>query len=108
MNREQLIAAMRDTAAAAPTAVKVKGWGTVHIRALTVAEVETQADDTSDEKDKNRIARAAARVLCDEKGVRLFDPDDKTDVAMIASQPWAMLRKVLTASGSDLGDDSPN
>lgn len=108
MNREQLIAAMRETAAAAPVAVKVKGWGTLHIRALTVAEAEQQAADTTDKKDKNGIARAAARVLCDEKGVRLFDPENDEDVKLIASQPWAMLHKVLSASGADLGGDSGN
>lgn len=108
MDRDALIAAMRETAAAPPTAVKVKGWGTLHIRPVTVAEVQEQDEDTADKKDKNRLARAAARVICDEKGKRLFDPENEDDVALIASQPWPMLRKALNASGSEFGDDPGN
>lgn len=108
MTREELIAAMQQTAGEKPTAVKVKGWGTLYIRSLTVAEVEQQADDTADKKDKDRIARAAARVICDESGKRLLDPDNEKDVALLSSQPWTMLRKVLSASGTDTGDDSGN
>lgn len=107
MNRDELIAAMQATAAEKPTAVKVKPWGTVHIRSLTVSEVEEQADDTADKKDKNRIARAAARVLCDESGRRLFDPSNEDDVKLIASQPWTLLRKILAESGSEFGGDEP-
>lgn len=105
MNREELIAAMRETAAAPPTSVKVKGWGLVHIRPLTVAEVEDQAEDTADKQDKHRIARAACRVICDASGKRLFDHDNEEDVALVAQQPWPMLRKVLEASGSQFGSD---
>lgn len=108
MDRETLLAAMRETARAKPTPVKVAEWGTVYIRNLTVAEVEEQADDTSDKKDKNRIARAAARVIADEKGKRIFDPNNADDISLIASQPWSLLRKVLQASGSELGDPSGN
>lgn len=108
MNREDLIAAMQATASAAPAAVDVKGWGTVHIRALMVSEVEEQAEDTEDKKDKHKIARAAARVLCDESGKRLFDPDNEADVALIAKQPWPLLRKVLNKSGSQFGDEPGN
>lgn len=108
MDRDALIAAMEATAAIAPTPVKVKGWGTVHVRAITVAEVETQAEDTADKEDKDRIARAAARVLCDENGKRLFDPNNEADVALIKKQPWPLLRKVMNASGSQFGDDPGN
>lgn len=108
MDRNALIAAMQATAAAPPTAVKVKGWGTVHIRALTVSEVEDQSEDTADKQDKNKIARAAARVMCDEGGKRLFDPDSEADVELIAKQPWPLLRKILTASGSQFGDEPGN
>lgn len=98
MDRASLIAAMQAVAAEKPKAVTVPKWGTVYVRQLTVAEVDTQAADTADKGDKNRIARGACRVLCDESGARLFDPDDATDVALLASQPWALLRQVLNTS----------
>lgn len=107
MNRDELIKAMQETAAAPPTPVKVKGWGTVYIRALMVSEVEDEPDD-GDKKDKHRIARAAAKVLCDEAGKRLFDPENEADVALIAKQPWPLLRKVVNASGSQFGDEPGN
>lgn len=98
MDRASLIAAMKAVAAEKPTPVDVPKWGTVYVRQLTVAEVDEQAADTKDKDDKNRIARGACRVLCDENGVRVFNPEDANDVSLLASQPWAMLRKVLAAS----------
>ena len=95
MNREELIAAMRATATEAPRAVTVPKWGTVYVRDVTVAEVEEQTNDTADKKDKQRIARAVARILCDEQGNRLFDPEDQDDVALLARQPWKLLSKVI-------------
>lgn len=96
--REALIAAMRQTAQIKPKAVTIQGWGTVYVRHLTVAEVDEQAQDTANKDDKNRIARGAARVLCDEHGARIFDPGNADDVALLASQPWALLRQVLADS----------
>lgn len=95
MDREQLITAMRQTAAQKPRPVVVEGWGTVYLRELTVAEVEEQTRDAESKEDKNRLARSAARLLCDEDGKRLFDPDSAEDVALLATQPWALLRRVL-------------
>lgn len=103
---DELIAAMRGTAESKPVAVKVKGWGVVHVKPVTVAEVEDQTADTEDKKDKHRLARAAARVMCDEGGTRLFDPGNAEHVQLLASQPWVLLRKVLSAA--DLDADSGN
>lgn len=105
MDRNALIAAMQATAAAPPAPVDVKGWGTVHIRAVMVSEVEEQSADTADKQDKNKIARAACRVICDENGKRLLDPDNEEDVALVAKQPWPKLRKILKMSGSEFGED---
>jgi hypothetical protein len=105
MDRASLIAAMQAVAAEKPVPVTVPKWGTVYVRQLTVAEVDAQAADTKDKDDKNRIARGACRVLCDEHGARLFDPDDATDVALVASQPWALLRQVLAASEGKAGEE---
>lgn len=102
--RDDLIAAMRATASSKPRAVKTKSWGTVFVREVTVAEIDEQTSDTADGKDKNRIARGAARVICDEDGKRLFDPANEADVELLASQPWSLLRAVIR----DVGDSEGN
>lgn len=109
MNREALIAAMQLTAAEKVSPIEVPVWGTVYVRSLTVAEVEDQAADTADKKDTHRLARAAARLMCDEAGVRLFNHEDEADVSLLAGQPWHLLQKVLAASddlikGTDEGN----
>lgn len=91
--RESLIDLMRATAAQKPRAVEVPGWGTIHVRKLTVGEFDDALDESS--KDKNRLARRAALLLCDESGERLFDPDDADDIALLARQPLELLRDAL-------------
>jgi hypothetical protein len=105
MDRAKLIAAMEAAATVKPKAVQAFGE-TVYVRALTVAEVEEQTADAEAKKDKARIARGVARVLCDESGTRLFDPDSAADVALISKQPWAALRTILAASNVVNGDGS--
>lgn len=96
MDRAQLIAAMAAAAAPRPRVVSVPAWGgDVHVRSLTVAEVEDQAIEKDD---KHRLARAAARVVCDAEGNRLFDPKSDDDIALISQQPWAVLSTVLDAA----------
>lgn len=104
MDRAALIAAMKVTAAEKPVAVTVPKWGEVYVRQLTVAEVDEQSADTDAKEDKHKLARAACRVLCDENGDRIFDPASKDDVSLVASQPWSILRKVLSASDGDAGN----
>lgn len=104
MDRSALIKAMQATANPKPRVVVVPGWGTVYARALTVDEVEEQTADTANAGDKQRMARAAARVICDEKGVRTFDPADAADVKLLGAQPWTLLRKVLELSEADAGN----
>lgn len=91
---------MMATATVAPKAVDTKEWGTVHVRAITVAELEDQSEDTADWKNKRRIARGAARVICDQAGGRVFDPDDQDDVDLIARQPWFLLKQVIDTAES--------
>lgn len=95
--RDALIKAMQATADIKPIPVEVPGWGTVHVRPVTVAEVEDQAADTEG-ADKHRIARGCARVLCDADGNRIFDAESEDDVTLLAAQPWPLLRKVLAAA----------
>lgn len=112
MNRDELITALQASAAEKPRAVFIKGWGTVYVRALTVEEVNEQVDADNElevktvdadgkevierRKDKHRLARSAARLLCDENGKRLLDPNNAEDVALLAKQPWKTLQKVLS------------
>lgn len=88
--RDDLIAAMRATAAATRELreVKTQSWGTVWMRRPTVAEIDAQDDNPDDSKDGKRLARAAARVICDKEGNLLFNPDNEEDVAILAAQPW--------------------
>lgn len=102
MNREELIAKMQVTAAQKPTAVTVPGWGEVWVRALTVDEVEAQNEDTSENADRTRLARGAARLICDETGKRVFDPENPEDLKLISSQPWALMQQILAASDKQL------
>lgn len=104
VNREALIEAMRATATQAPRAVDVPKWGRVYVRDVTVDEVEEQTEDTADKKDKHRIARGVARILCDENGARLFDPDDADDVSLLAKQPWKLLSKIIEAQEGGPGN----
>lgn len=89
---------MQATASAKPIPVEVPGWGTVYVRQITVEEVEEQTADTEGDKDKRKFARAAARVMCDEYGKLLLDPKDPAQIALLATQPWSLLRRVLEAS----------
>jgi len=109
MNREDLIAAMQATASPKPVAVAVPAWGTVYVKPPTVEEVDaaTEVADPDDGK-KRRLARAAARVICDEQGQRIFDPSIASDVELLAVQPWSMLQLVLAAADGRKADDSGN
>lgn len=116
MNRAELMAAMQATATEKPRKITIKGWGDVYVRNLTVAEVDEQsqeqrqgADETVDpntlspvelmRRNKGyRLARSAARLICDENGKKLFDRDNPDDVALLASQPWKYLHQVLNTS----------
>lgn len=106
-DRTALMAAMRATAALPPRAVQVPQWGTVYVRALTVADVESAAEKSraaADDADgaprpaRSEIARGVARILCDDQGVLLFDPESAADVTFLASQPWALLRRLTRES----------
>ena len=98
--RDEVIAAMRATAAEPPRKVNIPKWGDIYVRDVTVAEIEDQTEDTADKKDKHRIARAAARVLCDEEGELLFNADDPEDVALLARQPWKLLSAAIVEGSS--------
>lgn len=97
MNIAELLAAMDSLAAEKPRAVTIKGLGPVHIRQLTIGEVDAQIADAADGKNKRATARGACRLLADEHGNRLLDPDDDEHVAKMARLPWRVLRDINAA-----------
>lgn len=98
MDRATLIAAMEAAAAVKPVPVEVPTWGgTLHVRRLSVADME-EASGAEQRTDKRSLSRAAARVLCDENGQRLFDPSSDGDIDLIARQPWSVLQTILDAA----------
>lgn len=109
MNREDLIAAMKATALPKPVAVEVKGWGTLHVLPLTVAEVEEASAQAEPSDGKKRTyARGAARIICDAKGKRLFDPMNTADVELLASQQWSVIQKLMAAADAKGTDPEGN
>lgn len=96
MNRDQLVTAMQGTAAEKPKAVQTK-WGVVYVKSPTVAEVEEQIAEKKEGSDKNSIAKAAARLICNEEGERIFDPSNPGDIALLVAQPMAYLSAVTNA-----------
>lgn len=112
MNREELLAAMQAAAKVKPTPVTVPRWGVVHVRPRTVEEVDAGVDREAKAQEEDagksrhwRMARAAAHVLCDEKGNRLLDALSDADVEQLARQPYYILRKVLNAAGGEDEDE---
>lgn len=97
MDRATLLAAMDAIAAEKPRAVTIPGLGDVHVRHITIGEVDEQTEDTSDAKNKRRIARGACRLLCDAEGNLLLDPDEPADVARMAKLPLTVLTAINNA-----------
>lgn len=84
-----------------PRLVRIKGLGEVHIREITIGEIDAQIEDTADKKNKRGIARGACRLLADENGQRLLDPDNDADVSKMAKMPLRVLTAINKASELD-------
>lgn len=82
MNRAALLAALQEVARK-PRAVKVRGLGVLHVRDISVGEMDAQIEDTKDKTNVRGFARATCRLLVDENGERLFDPDNEGDVDQV-------------------------
>lgn len=96
--QDLLFKAMDKTAAVKPRPVSIPGWPQLYVRALTVGEVEDRPDrpKESNAPDKNRvICRGVAEVLCNEKGVRVFDANNPAHIEKLAKQPFFLLQKIL-------------
>jgi selenophosphate synthetase-related protein len=90
--RDALVAAMQATSATKPRKVETKQWGTVYVREVTVADIDAREERPND---KNRLARAAAEVICDKDGKLLFNADSAEDVKLISAQPWDLLSELV-------------
>jgi hypothetical protein len=108
VTRDALLGAMRETAATPPKLVKIKGFGEVYVREITIGEVDSQIADTADKKNKAGVARGACRLLCDASGTRLLDPDNAEDVAEMAKQPLRILTAINSASDFDKAEEPGN
>lgn len=109
MKLEELLAKMDGLAAemGKPRAVNIPGIGDVHVREITIGEIDEQIEDTADEKNKRGVARGACRLLCDEQGNRLLDPENPQHVAKMAKLPLRVLtaiNKTTELDGSAKGN----
>ena len=87
ITREKLIAAMQATASPKLVPVTVEPWGALYVKPQTVEE----ADEASEFKappgtKQHNLARGAARIICDEDGNRIFDPNNESDVELLSKQ----------------------
>lgn len=88
----------RILASTKPAPVQLKDmpeWGAAYVRVLTVGEIINQERDSADDKNKPQLARAFCRLLCEEDGTRVFDPDNPADIQAVLELPWPMVRRVL-------------
>ncbi|AMM23164.1 hypothetical protein [Variovorax sp. PAMC 28711] len=114
MNKADLKARILATANPKPSPIEVDGWGTVYVKPLTVGDIESFNDDTDP---KLKAARSIARVLCDEGGELLFDPQSPEDLFAINRLPLSAisvingavekLNATTEAEAIDLGNVSP-
>ena len=105
MTREELIAAMRADGAESLVEVQINRWGTLFVRPPLVEEIEKQEEQAeAEDTPLGRVyATAAARIICDEKGNRLFDPDNEDDIALLMKRRENDLQKIILA-GRDAGN----
>lgn len=88
MNKADLRARILATADPKPTSIEVDGWGTVYVKPLTVGDIESFSVDTDPAL---KAARSIARVLCDEAGELIFDPQSAEDLFAINRLPLSAI-----------------
>ncbi len=99
MNTAQLLKALASAGAVPPREVVVPGVGKVFVRPVTVAENSAKAPtEEAATGSHEQLARAACRVLCDNKGARVLDENNKEHLALFSALPWAALSAVLDAA----------
>jgi hypothetical protein len=87
---------LRAAAAPKPVRVEVEGLAEpVYVRMLTVGEILEQTDDTKDGDNRPAIARALARVLVNEDGSPVYDPNSAESLTEIMALPWPYVRAIM-------------
>jgi hypothetical protein len=87
-------------------AVEVPKWGTVYVRDMTAGESDrwvAKSKELGDLGDVDPSAFAAAMIICDETGQRIFDPLNADDLAFLSKRRKLDLNRILT-----VGDSSGN
>lgn len=97
MTRDELIAAMQADGAEKPIPVEIPAWGALFVRLPSVEEADAREDEALAAGGKRGYARAAAMVICDENGKRLFDPANEQDIDLLSKRRFADLQQVLLA-----------
>lgn len=88
---------MQADGAEKPIKVDIPAWGAVYVRLPSVAEADAREDEALEAGGKRGYARAAAMVICDENGNRLFDPANEDDIALLSQRRFSDLQQVLLA-----------
>lgn len=90
-----------EAAATAAAAANPEDQVLAHAAAVAAAKVSLYSG-------KGDHARAAARIMRNEHGKRLFDPANEDDLVLLTMQPYSMLQAVLTAAEGDQEPDGGN
>ena len=104
---EDVRSRMAADGAEAVHSVEVPRWGTIHVRDVSVAESDrwsAKAREIGNISDIDPTAFAAAVVICDEAGNRIFDPLNEDDIAFLGKRRKRDLSIVLSAAGADSGN----
>jgi hypothetical protein len=110
MDRATLIAAFNATPLEIRP-VKVPGWGSFHVRELTLGDMDllNNAKRAEGASAVAALAMSAASMICDEQGTLLFDVNSKDDIALLSKQGFRRLSKVLEVANTLAeGDDEGN
>jgi hypothetical protein len=105
MDRATLIAAFNST----PLEIRpvtVPGWGSFHVRELTLGDMDllNKAKAASGGAAVAALAMSAASMICEENGDLMFDVNNADDIALLSKQGFRRLSKVLEVANSMAGD----
>lgn len=85
--------------------VTVEGWGTFHVRELTVEASDRlrTAKAAEGEEAISVVAANVASIICDENGRLLFDAANREDIGFLKGMGYSKLSQVL-AKAANLGE----
>lgn len=95
---------MAEDGAADVRSVEVEKWGTVYVRDMTAGEADRwmskSKEALGDLADVNPTAFAAAMIICDDKGERVFDPLDRDDLDFLSGRRKRDLDRIMQAGAA--------